>query len=169
MRNASVSGNLDAPEGGFDAIMQAIVCRKEIGWREKARRLLVFSTDAGFHYAGDGKLGGIVKPNDGECHLDDTGLYTFSSLQDYPSISQINLKVKQNAINVIWAVTEEQLGVYAKLTKHVEGSFAGKLSDDSSNVVELIREQYDAISSSVEIKDSGITSDAIKIRYTEML
>ena len=47
-----MSGNLDAPEGGFDAIMQAIVCKDEIGWRENARKLLVFSTDAGFHYAG---------------------------------------------------------------------------------------------------------------------
>lgn len=56
VKAASVSGNLDAPEGGFDAIMQAIVCNKEIGWRTQARRLLVFSTDAGFHYAGDGKV-----------------------------------------------------------------------------------------------------------------
>lgn len=163
VRNASVSGNLDAPEGGFDAIMQAIVCRKQIGWREKARRLLVFSTDAGFHYAGDGKLGGIIKPNDGLCHLDAGGTYTHSSLLDYPSISQINLKVKQNAINIIWAVTEEQINVYKRLMKHVEGSFAGKLSDDSSNVVELIREQYDAISSSVEMKDTA--SSAIKVKY----
>ena len=52
VRRAEVSGNLDAPEGGFDAIMQAIVCKDEIGWRENARKLLVFSTDAGFHYAG---------------------------------------------------------------------------------------------------------------------
>lgn len=81
-----MSGNLDAPEGklnivhtnsnftvkiidftnllmsfliisgGFDAIMQAVVCRNQIGWRDQARRLLVFSTDAGFHYAGDGKV-----------------------------------------------------------------------------------------------------------------
>ena len=57
VRSAKVSGNLDAPEGGFDAIMQAIVCEKEIAWRTNARRLLVFSTDAGFHYAGDGKVG----------------------------------------------------------------------------------------------------------------
>lgn len=51
-----MSGNLDAPEGGFDAIMQAIVCQEEIEWRQEARRLLLFSTDAGFHYAGDGKV-----------------------------------------------------------------------------------------------------------------
>lgn len=56
MKKAAVSGNLDAPEGGFDAIMQAIACRQQVGWREQARRLLVFSTDAGFHYAGDGKV-----------------------------------------------------------------------------------------------------------------
>ena len=47
MKRAQVSGNLDAPEGGFDAIMQAIVCKDQIGWRNKARKLLVFSTDAG--------------------------------------------------------------------------------------------------------------------------
>jgi protocadherin alpha len=40
--------------------MQAVVCRDKIGWREKARRLLVFSTDAGFHYAGDGKVGKLI-------------------------------------------------------------------------------------------------------------
>ena len=56
VRKAAVSGNLDAPEGGFDAIMQAIVCKERIGWRDRARRLLVFSTDASFHYAGDGKV-----------------------------------------------------------------------------------------------------------------
>ena len=63
MNQSAVSGNLDAPEGGFDAIMQAIVCRQQVGWRENARRLLVFSTDAGFHYAGDGKVNAIVLQN----------------------------------------------------------------------------------------------------------
>jgi protocadherin alpha len=69
--NASqISGNLDAPEGGFDAIMQSLVCEGAIGWREKSRKMLVFSTDAGFHYAGDGRLAGVVVPNDGQCHLE---------------------------------------------------------------------------------------------------
>lgn len=91
VREAPISGNLDGPEGGFDAIMQAIVC-PDIGWRDKARKLLLFSTDNSFHYAGDGKLAGIVKPNDELCHLEN-GMYTYSTLQDYPSISQINKKV----------------------------------------------------------------------------
>ncbi|XP_063930919.1 integrin beta-PS isoform X2 [Zophobas morio] len=163
VKSASVSGNLDAPEGGFDAIMQAVVCRDQIGWREKARRLLVFSTDAGFHYAGDGKLGGIVKPNDGECHLDTKGYYTMSSRQDYPSISQINTYVKKNAINVIFAVTKDKVDIYEQLRQHIEGSSCGQLSNDSSNVVDLITEQYQAISSTVEMKHNA--SSAVNIKF----
>jgi integrin beta 1 len=149
VKKAQVSGNLDAPEGGFDAIMQAIVCKNEIGWRDKARKLLVFSTDAGFHYAGDGKLGGIVKPNDGNCHLNSKGDYTHSNEQDYPSVSQINHKVKENSVNLIFAVTEEQFGVYDLLQQNVEGSSVGTLSNDSSNIVELVKAQYQAITSSI--------------------
>lgn len=142
MENSTVSGNLDAPEGGFDAIMQAIVCREQIGWRDGARRLLLFSTDAGFHYAGDGKLGGVITPNDGKCHLDDSGEYSYSSVQDYPSISHINQMVKQHSVNIIFAVTASQQSVYQKLSEHVEGSSCATLSNDSSNVVQLVQEEY---------------------------
>ncbi|NWS65372.1 ITB7 protein, partial [Chunga burmeisteri] len=58
-----VSGNLDTPEGGFDAIMQVALCQEHIGWRS-VTRLLVFASDDAFHTAGDGKLGGIVLPSD---------------------------------------------------------------------------------------------------------
>lgn len=37
------------------------------------------------------QLGGIVKPNDGECHLNERGEYTHSVLQDYPSVSQVSV------------------------------------------------------------------------------
>ena len=30
-----------------------------------------------------------MKPNDGKCHLNDQGDYTYSTLQDYPSVSQV--------------------------------------------------------------------------------
>ena len=36
--------------------MQAMVCVEEIGWRKEAHRLLVFTSDAGSHIAGDGKV-----------------------------------------------------------------------------------------------------------------
>lgn len=48
------------------------LCRLQdlIGWRN-VTRLLVYATDDGFHFAGDGKLGAILTPNDGQCHLED--------------------------------------------------------------------------------------------------
>lgn len=163
VHRAPVSGNLDAPEGGFDAIMQAIVCQDKIRWRQEARRLLLFSTDAGFHYAGDGKLGGIVKPNDGECHLNNQGEYTHSVLQDYPSVSQINQVAKQHKINLIFAVTREQSSVYSRLAQMVEGSSQGELTADSSNVVQLVKEEYGKITSKVELKDNATAP--VRIRY----
>lgn len=156
---APISGNLDAPEGGFDAIMQSIVCPDVIGWRQGARKLLVFSTDSSFHYAGDGKLGGIVEPNDARCHMarkeQDVYEYTHSKDLDYPSVSQISRTVKEKSINLIFAVTADQVRIYEQLAKHIEGSSAAKLANDSSNIVELIKEEYRKITSTIELKDTA--------------
>lgn len=46
----------DVPEGGFDALLQAMVCKDQIGWRERSRRLIVFATDAHSHLAGNGRV-----------------------------------------------------------------------------------------------------------------
>jgi len=51
-----ISGNIDYPEGGFDALMQVMVCENEIGWRNDSLHMIIFSTDAESHYAGDGKV-----------------------------------------------------------------------------------------------------------------
>lgn len=160
---ASVSGNVDDPEGGFDALMQTVVCSGEIGWRRNTRRLLIFSTDNGFHMAGDGKLGGIIEPNDGKCHLDKDGIYTHSTLQDYPSVLQLNNKVRENAINIIFAVTEPQREAYSVLTKIIDGTKVGLLTADSSNVLELVEEQYKKISSSVDMQHDA--PEYIEVKY----
>ncbi|KRY41314.1 integrin beta pat-3 [Trichinella spiralis] len=145
VNESAVSGNLDAPEGGFDAIMQALTCTDKIGWREKSRKMIVFSTDAGFHYAGDGRLGGLVVPNDGNCHLDNDGYYSVSTEFDYPSISQVYQKIRETQANMIFAVTEEQVPLYQRLRGALPeiSASVGKLANDSSNVVELVQEQYD--------------------------
>jgi len=152
---SQISGNLDAPEGGLDAVMQAIVCQQEVNWRSKSRKMLVYTTDASFHYAGDGKLAGIVTPNDGKCHLDSNGLYTESTEQDYPSISQINQKAQEHHVNIIFAATANQVKIYEKLTPLIEGSSAGRLDNDSSNIVQLIEQQYQEITSEIELKDNA--------------
>lgn len=59
---------------------------------------------------------------------------------------QINHKVKEYSINLIFAVTAEQTNLYEQLSHHIEGSSCGTLSGDSSNVVELVKEQYEVSS-----------------------
>ncbi|XP_064614126.1 integrin beta-1-like [Liolophura sinensis] len=160
---APISGNLDSPEGGFDAMIQAIVC-KEIGWRNPSRKMLLFSTDAGFHFAGDGKLGGIVKPNDGKCHLDSDGYYTESTNQDYPSISQLAAKISEENVNVIFAVTEGQFPTYKRLSKYIEGSVAGVLANDSSNIVDLVQKNYNLITSKVKLLTENAEGITVTIK-----
>ncbi|XP_077726019.1 integrin beta-7 isoform X2 [Canis aureus] len=114
----SVSGNLDSPEGGFDAILQAALCQEKIGWRNVSR-LLVFTSDDTFHTAGDGKLGGIFMPSDGHCHLDSNGLYSRSPEFDYPSVGQVAQALSAANIQPIFAVTSATLPVYQSLSSTV--------------------------------------------------
>ena len=162
-----MSGNRDEPEGGFDALVQTLECKSQVKWREKTRKLIIFATDALSHSAGDGKIAipPINTPNDGLCHLESNGSYKYSYLvgTDYPSLDQINSKVKKNSVNIIWAVTKEQFKYYKNLTHFIEGSYAGQLTEDSSNIVELVQNQYNSISSSVEMTDTA--SDYVKLRY----
>ena len=62
--------------------------------------------------------------------------------QDYPSISQMSHKISEKKVNIIFAVTKERLNLYKKLSELFEGSVVGELANDSSNVVELVRANY---------------------------
>lgn len=53
--------------------------QERIGWRKEAYHLLVFATDDVPHLALDGKLGGLVHPHDGHCHLNDKNEYSAST------------------------------------------------------------------------------------------
>lgn len=139
--NPKLSGNLDHPEGGLDALMQAMVCQKEIGWRAKARRMIVFSTDDIYHIAGDGKLAGIVEPNDCKCHMENNQ-YTHSLLQDYPSIGQINAKAREHNIIIVFAVTDNMHQAYKELQTGIKNAKIGILSKNSDNIIDLLEEIY---------------------------
>ncbi|KAM7133801.1 integrin beta-2 [Molossus nigricans] len=157
-----ISGNLDAPEGGLDAMMQVAACSEEIGWRN-VTRLLVFATDDGFHFAGDGKLGAILTPNDGRCHLEDN-IYKKSNEFDYPSVGQLAHKLAESNIQPIFAVTKKMVKTYEKLTEIIPKSAVGELSEDSSNVVQLIKNAYNKLSSRVFL-DHNHLPDTLKVTY----
>ncbi|NIG60969.1 Integrin beta-3 [Pontoporia blainvillei] len=161
VKKQSVSRNRDAPEGGFDAIMQATVCdvglegmecQEKIGWRNDASHLLVFTTDAKTHIALDGRLAGIVQPNDGQCHVGSDNHYAASTTMDYPSLGLMTEKLSQKNINLIFAVTENVVNLYQNYSELIPGTTVGVLSTDSSNVLQLIVDAYGKIRSKVELE-----------------
>ncbi|KAL8173210.1 UNVERIFIED_CONTAM: Integrin beta-2, partial [Gekko kuhli] len=157
-----ISGNLDAPEGGLDAMMQAAVCGSKIGW-SNATRLLVYATDDGFHFAGDGKLGAILTPFDGKCHLEEN-MYKKSNEYDYPSVGHLVQKLEENNIQPIFAVTSKVADTYRKLSEMIPKSAVGELQEDSNNVIQLIQDAYNNLSSKI-ILDHGPSPNFIKITY----
>lgn len=163
IQRSKISGNLDGPEGSLDGIMQAIVCTEEIGWREKARKILLLATDASFHWAGDGKLAGIVAPNDEHCHLNSNGSYTKSTELDYPSVSQIVRQVKEHNITMLFAVTPNVVSFYEELRKLIGGAHVAELAENSENIVDLVKEQYQEISSTIELRDDA--PDNVRVAY----
>lgn len=158
-----ISGNLDSPEGSLDAMMQAAVCGDKIGWRDNSTRLIVLTTDDGFHMAGDGKLAGILEPNDERCHMENN-LYAKSSEMDYPSVGQLAMELEKNNIQTIFAVTKNVEPVYKELSKMIPKSEVGVLSSDSKNVVELIEGAYNALSSKVTMTHDGLPEN-VRIAY----
>ncbi|KAF7653863.1 hypothetical protein LDENG_00077630 [Lucifuga dentata] len=159
-----ISGNLDSPEGSLDAMMQAAVCGAKIGWRNSSTRLIVLTTDAGFHMAGDGKLAGILEPNDEQCHMENN-LYTKSSHMDYPSVRQLAMQLEKNNIQPIFAVTGNVANVYKRLSKMIPKSEVGVLSSDSKNVVDLIGSAYNRLSSKVTVTHDDLP-DNVRVVYT---
>ncbi|XP_059471026.1 integrin beta-PS-like [Neocloeon triangulifer] len=158
VERTKISGNVDTPEGGFDALMQVMVCAEEIGWRNEALKMIIFSTDAESHYAGDGKLGGIVEPNDEKCHMDASGSYTHALIQDYPSVAQISNNARERKMNIIFAVTQNVNSTYVMMNRGIHGSKTGILAGDSGNIVDLIENEYKQLTQSV-VMDYQASSD----------
>ena len=58
--DSSITANLDNADGGFDALMQVLICGDRIGWNPKSRKVVLIATDSLPHFSGDGKLGKII-------------------------------------------------------------------------------------------------------------
>ena len=58
-------------------------------------------------------------------------------------MAQISRQIANNSINVIFAVPASVLSTYRDLSTRLLGATVGELTNDSSNIVALIQEQYD--------------------------
>ncbi len=78
-------------------------------------------------------------------------------------MQQIHEAVTESKVNIIFAVPEDSIDVYKQLSEHIPGSSTGVLKHDSSNIVDIIRENFEKITSKVELRDNS--SNAVEIRY----
>ncbi|XP_060104614.1 integrin beta-8 isoform X1 [Heteronotia binoei] len=153
-----ISGNIDTPEGGFDAMLQATVCQSQIGWRREAKRLLLMMTDQTSHLALDSKLAGIVVPNDGNCHLKDN-VYVKATSMEHPSLGQLSEKLIDNNINVIFAVQGSQFHWYKDLLPLLPGTIARQIESQAVNLSDLVVDAYEKLLSEVKIQVDNTIQD----------
>nr|XP_019945947.1 PREDICTED: integrin beta-8 [Paralichthys olivaceus] len=161
IKRQRISGNMDTPEGGLDAMLQAAVCQRAVGWRPEAKRLLLLMTDQPSHLALDSRLAGIVTPHDGLCHLENN-VYTGSTRMDHPSVGQLSDKLLENYIYSIFAVEKQQYQWYEELVRLLPGSYLGKLGIfQASNIIELVVATYKRLLSevavSVSVEDEAVS------------
>uniref|UniRef100_A0A8D0BE86 Integrin beta n=1 Tax=Salvator merianae TaxID=96440 RepID=A0A8D0BE86_SALMN len=159
-----ISGNIDTPEGGFDAMLQVAVCQHHIGWRKEAKRVLLLMTDQTSHLALDSKLAGIVIPNDGNCHLKDN-VYVRATSMEHPSLGQLSEKLIDNNINVIFAVQGSQFHWYKDLLPLLPGTTARQIESQEKNISNLVVEAYEKLLSEVRIHVANRVQD-INVKVT---
>nr|AVP12656.1 integrin beta 3 [Littorina littorea] len=146
----AVSQSFDDSEGGMDGLMQALACEGQIGWRQRSRRIIVYSSNSIFHLAGGGLMGGATKNNDGDCHINSEGSYSPDDINyDFPSVGQIANKLDEKSTSVIFAVMPSVVDHYDNLRALIGNAEVGRLSDKSSNIIELIRKNYDKLRSRI--------------------
>nr|XP_033802460.1 integrin beta-6 [Geotrypetes seraphini]XP_033802461.1 integrin beta-6 [Geotrypetes seraphini]XP_033802463.1 integrin beta-6 [Geotrypetes seraphini] len=167
VKKQSISANVDSPEGGFDAILQAAVCKEKIGWRNDSLHLLVFVSDEDSHFGMDSKLAGIVIPNDGLCHLDSNNEYSMSTVLEYPTIGQLIDKLVENNILLIFAVTQEKAYLYEGYAKLIPGATVGHLQKNSGNILQLIIDAYKELRSEVDLEVLGDT-EGLTLSFTAL-
>lgn len=164
VNSSEITGNLDNLEGGMDALMQILVCNDAIGWKEKARKIVVFASDGLVHFGGDGFLAGVVEKNDKQCHLSESGEYLGSLVYDYPSLEEIYRELLRTKINVIFAVTSDVIFHYNQMHKLMEEiSSVGQLTMDSSNILQLVEAGYKEVVKRAQFDDDS--PDFINVQY----
>lgn len=162
--NGSLLFVVGTPSGGLDALMQILVCREEIGWNDKTRKMVVFASDGPMHYAGDGLMAGLIRKNDKTCHLNEAGDYMASLDYDYPSLEEIFRELLKTKISVIFAVTEDVFFHYTQIYELMEEiSSVGTLASDSSNILDLVQAGYTAAVKRAQFQDNA--PSYIKIGY----
>ena len=149
LQKTIISTNVDDPEDPLGAMLQAVVCKELVGWRENSRKILLIMTDDVLHTAGDGRLAGIVKPNDGRCHTQydpssNKVVNTAALMQDYPSIEEVKEALQDNDIIPVFAVSISNNAdlIYNTTVGPSLGGFTTTLASNSDNLENVLEDAH---------------------------
>jgi len=154
----SVLGGGDLPESQIEALMQLALRADAIGYRANAFKVVVLSTDAVFHVAGDGAGLGLV-PNDGDDDLEGTPPGTE---EDYPTVEQVRNALIASGIIPIFAVTEDVRTSYLDLVADLGFGAVVGLSSNSSDLVEALKDGIKTIT-------EGVIENAIGTAFADTI
>lgn len=147
------TSNRDLPEASFEAIGQVLTC-PNIGWRDKARKVVVVTTDAKFHsdrdpITPDWMPSGVAHMPDwnGECYAPLANFKYTRERNNYPSKEQIAYLFKSKNIIPIFAIAHNheddspvlEIDFWRDFQRNYIGFGAVvALSDNGDNLVGLI-------------------------------
>ncbi|MCC2596695.1 hypothetical protein LKR43_10120 [Pusillimonas sp. MFBS29] len=138
-----VRSGSDGPESQLEALYQIALrtikddgttttLDDEIGFREGAMRIVVLTTDADYHKAGDHASAGS---NNGDTVLDGDPAGTG---EDYPEVAQVKAALELANIYPIFAVTGSYQSTYGDLVSELGRGDVVPLSSDSSDLITSI-------------------------------
>lgn len=104
-------------------------------------------------------------PFNRSCALSPTGLYTGELTYDYPSEEDIISIFHSKKITPIFGVTSDSTWEYEYLRQNIPNSAIGILNRDSSNVVNLLINQYNQIEQRTKLERIGGDDGSLNIRY----
>eukprot|EP00300_Choanocystis_sp_HF-7_P018635 c20093_g1_i2.p1 GENE.c20093_g1_i2~~c20093_g1_i2.p1 ORF type:complete len:1039 (+),score=170.40 c20093_g1_i2:34-3150(+) len=155
------NGNVDWPEAATEGVMKGALCSGS-GWRAGARRMMLISTDADTHVAGDGRLLGALEPRQFKCSYDELNeLFLAGIAYDYPSLSLIRAVLLQSNIVPILAITAnaapyyDNLALYQKIVNFWGFGFVYQLTSNSDNIVAAIITSYNTVAQTITIITSN--------------
>lgn len=138
-----LSGN-DGPESQLSALLQVALRTDEVGWRPEAIKVVVLTTDADFHEAGD--FAG-VPANNGDTVLDGPG--NDGTGEDYPSMEQVMSALQAAGIIPIFAVTEFASDAYETLVSDFGFGAVVSLSTNSADIIGVFEDAIEEVTETV--------------------
>jgi Ca2+-binding RTX toxin-like protein len=153
----SILNGMDGPEAQIEALMQLALHSADVGFRPDSARFVVLFTDAPFHLAGDGALGGILTANNGDALFPGGG-----ALEDYPSIAQLQAALAAANIIPIFAIAGGYETTYQDLATQLGRGAVVTLTANSSNIVDAITAgMTQATTTHIEDAHAGSGNDTV--------